>query len=116
MKLPISLNMRADILKVDEQCEVPFRCLIEGCFNELEKKSFKPLQNRQCLFLALIISQSFIAWVFFERTILKIRCYEFNRSGNNGTKTVFHKIISFSEYINRRNEASSKMLARITVL
>jgi len=38
MRLPRSLNMRSDILKVDEHCEIPFRCLIKGCFNELEQK------------------------------------------------------------------------------
>lgn len=116
MRLPRSQNMRADILKVEEQCEVQFRFLIEGCFNELKKKNFKPLQNRQCLFLVLIILQSFISWAFFECTVLMNWCYEFNGSGKNETTTAFHNIISFSEYINRRNEASGKILARMTVL
>jgi hypothetical protein len=71
MRLPRSLNIRADILKVGEQSKVPIRCLIEGCFNELGGGEFKHLQNRQRLSLALITSQSFIAWVFFERTFLK---------------------------------------------
>jgi len=37
MRLPRSLNMRADMLKVEEKCEVPFRCLVKWCFSELKK-------------------------------------------------------------------------------